>query len=403
MLYGQIIDSNSHWISQELDKIGVKVINRNTVGDDRSSILAALKAAEQRADIILITGGLGPTKDDLTKPLLAEYFNCGIELVPEALEAVRLFFEKRGKELSDLNRLQAHLPVKCTYIPNEVGTAPGMWFQENGAVWMSMPGVPHEMRKLMTDFVLPELKRRFDLPAIYHKVIKTVGIGESWLADLLKDWEENLPEHLKLAYLPSIGEVKLRLTAIGEDYKLLVNEVAEKIRQLHPLISPYIYGYDKETLQEAVGLLLKNKNKTLALAESCTGGYISHLITSIAGSSAYFNGAVIPYQNKFKTSELGVNNSTLESKGAVSEETVKEMAKNVRKKFEADYGLSISGIAGPSGGSEEKPVGTVWLACDYKGGTVTKKLQLANKRDLNIHLSAISALNLLRSCIIENE
>ncbi|MEX2593191.1 MAG: competence/damage-inducible protein A [Anditalea sp.] len=403
LLYGQVIDTNSHWISQELDKIGVKVMNRSTVGDDSGSILAALKNAGQRADIILMTGGLGPTKDDLTKPLLAEFFDCGIELVPEAWEAVRLFFKKRGKEFSDLNRLQAHLPTKCTYIPNKVGTAPGMWFEENGAVWMSMPGVPHEMRKLMTDFVLPELKRRYVLPVIYHKVIKTVGIGESWLSDLLEDWEENLPAHLKLAYLPSLGEVRLRLTAMGEDHNFLVNEVAEQILKLLPIISPYIYGYDKETLHEAVGLLLMNKNKTLALAESCTGGYISHLITSIAGSSAYFNGSVIPYHNQFKSSDLGVKKSTLETKGAVSEEAVKEMAKNVRKKFKADYGLSTSGIAGPSGGSEEKPVGTVWVACDHKRGTITKKLQLSNERGINIQLSAISALNLLRSCIMESE
>lgn len=190
LLYGQIIDTNSHWISQELDRIGVRVVQRTTVGDNKEAILAAFKAAEQRADVILMTGGLGPTNDDLTKPLLAEYFNCDIKLVPEALDAVRTFFEKRGRELTDLNRLQAHLPTKCTYVPNEVGTAPGMWFEENGAVWMSMPGVPHEMKKLMEDFVLPKIKSLFPLPNIYHKVIKTVGIGESWLADLLKDWEK---------------------------------------------------------------------------------------------------------------------------------------------------------------------------------------------------------------------
>jgi nicotinamide-nucleotide amidase len=403
LLYGQIVDTNSHWISQKLDKIGVKVVNRSTVGDERSSILTALRNAEQRADVILITGGLGPTKDDLTKPLLAEYFNCKIELVPEALEAVRLFFEKRGKELSDLNKLQAHLPTKCTYIPNELGTAPGMWFEENGAVWMSMPGVPHEMKKLMADFVLPEVKKRFVLPVIYHKVIKTVGIGESWLADLVKDWEEKLPEHLKLAYLPSLGEVKLRITAIGEDYNILANEVEEQISRILPLVDPYIYGYDEETLHEAVGMLLKNKNKTLALAESCTGGYISHLITSIAGSSAYFNGSVVPYHNTYKSSELGVKMSTLESYGAVSEETVKEMAQNVRKKFVADFGLSISGIAGPSGGSEEKPVGMAWMACDHPEGTVTKRIQLSGERRINIHLSAIAALNLLRNCIVEKD
>ncbi len=274
-----------------------------------------------------------------------------------------------------------------------------MWFKQNGAVWMSMPGVPHEMKKLMTDFVLPELKKLFELPIIYHKLIKTVGIGESWLADLLRDWEKNLPDHIKLAYLPSLGEVKLRLTAMGDNFDFLVKDVEEQIQKSLPLISPYIYGYDMDSLQGVIGSLLKNKNKTVALAESCSGGYISHLITSIAGSSAYFNGAIVPYQNQFKISELGVNEDTLYNMGAVSEETVKEMARNVRKKFNADFGLSTSGIAGPAGGSDEKPVGTVWLACDYEGNTVTKKLQLSNERDINIHFTAVSALNLLRICI----
>lgn len=403
LLYGQIVDTNSHWISQELDKIGVKVVFRTTVGDQRESILEAFKSAEQRADVVLITGGLGPTSDDLTKPLLAEYFNCSIEMVPEALEDVARFFTQRGRELTELNRLQAHLPTKCKYIRNEVGTAPGMWFEENSVIWMSMPGVPHEMEKLMADFVLPELKRRFDLPVIYHKLIRTVGIGESWLADSISAWEKNLPEHIKLAYLPSLGEVTLRLTAVGEDYGLLVSQVAEHIQKCLPLISTYIYGYDQDTLPEVVGRLLKNKNKTVALAESCSGGYISHLITGIAGSSAYFNGAIVPYHNAFKSSMLGVKESTLEQRGAVSEETVVEMAKNARGKFKADYSLSTSGIAGPSGGTAEKPVGTVWVACDYPGGTVTKKLQLSNDRNINIHRSAIAALDILRNCILNED
>jgi len=401
LLYGQIVDTNSHWISQELDLIGVKVIHRTTVGDDREAMLASFRAAEQRADIVLITGGLGPTSDDLTKPLLAEYFNSPIILVPEALEDVRLFFEKRGRQLTELNSLQAHLPANCTYVRNEVGTAPGMWFVENGAVWMSMPGVPHEMKKLMTDFVLPELKKRFDLPVIYHKVLKTVGIGESWLASLISEWEKRLPEHIKLAYLPSLGEVKLRLTAIGRDHAQMASEVGEQIEKVLPLISQYLYGLDKESLPEVIGKLLKNKNKTLALAESCSGGYISHLITGIAGSSSYFNGSIVPYHNRFKVAALGVKEETLSTTGAVSEETVREMAKNVRQKFDADFGLSVSGIAGPSGGSEEKPVGTVWLACDFEGGTVTKKLQLSNERGINIQYTAVYALDLLRKCIID--
>ncbi|PSL06493.1 competence/damage-inducible protein A [Cecembia rubra] len=401
LLYGQIMDTNSHWISQELDKIGVRVVRRTTVGDNRESILSAFESAEKRADIILMTGGLGPTNDDLTKPLLAEYFNCEIKLVPEALEAVRIFFERRGRELTHLNKLQAHLPTNCTYIPNELGTAPGMWFHEKGKIWMSMPGVPHEMKKLMTDQVIPRLKEIFPLPHIYHKVIKTVGIGESWLADLIKDWEANLPPHIRLAYLPSLGQVRLRLTAFGSNTKELEQEVEQELKKLNPLIDKYIYGYNQETLEEAIGRLLKLHGKNVAFAESCSGGYISHLVTTVPGSSDYFQGAIIPYHNEFKNNILGVENDVLKKFGAVSEETVIQMAENVRKLFRSDIGLSSSGIAGPSGGTDEKPVGTVWIACAMEKKTLTKKLLLTQDRMLNIQLTAVAVLNLLRLCLEE--
>ncbi|WP_143960593.1 competence/damage-inducible protein A [Litoribacter populi] len=396
LLYGQIMDTNSLWISQQLTDIAVRVVHRATLSDEEKAILEAFEAAEKRADIVLITGGLGPTKDDLTKPVLAKYFQCKIELVPEALEAVKSYFEKRGRELTELNILQAHLPTKCTYVPNTMGTAPGMWFEENNTLWMSMPGVPHEMKKLMETFVFPQLKKRFSLPVIYHKVVKTVGIGESWLADKVSEWEEALPPHIKLAYLPSIGLVRLRLTAFGEDEKKLAIEVKEQIEKLQPLAGKYIYGFDNTSLEEAVGQLLRSQNKTVALAESCTGGYISHLITSVAGSSAYFSGSIVPYHNQFKEQILGVNSQTLVDHGAVSEETVVEMAMAVRDKFGADYGLASSGVAGPGGGSDEKPVGTVWIACASETGVRTKRLQLTDDRLINIQLSAISVLNLLR-------
>lgn len=399
LLYGQIIDTNSHWISQEMDKIGVRVVRRSTVGDNRESILSAFESAESRADIILMTGGLGPTNDDLTKPLLAEYFGCELVLFPEALDAVRTFFEKRGRELTELNKLQAHLPSKCTYISNELGTAPGMWFQENGKIWMSMPGVPHEMKKLISDQVIPRIKGLFKLPKIYHKVIKTVGIGESWLADLIKDWEKELPDHIKLAYLPSLGQVKLRLTAFGEEDEQLVNDVEKEIERVKPLIDKYIFGYNHEKLEEAIGRLLKLHHKKVALAESCSGGYISHLITSIPGSSNYFQGALIPYHNQFKNRILNVDAEILKVKGAVSEQTVIQMSEHIRKLFNADFGLASSGIAGPSGGWAEKPVGTVWIACAMEGKTVTKKLQLTQDRMLNIQLTGVAVLNMLRLCI----
>jgi len=402
LLYGQIMDTNSHWISQELDLVGVKVVRKTTVGDNRTDILTAFAEAEQRADLILITGGLGPTQDDLTKPLLAEYFGCGIVEVPEAVEAVTAFFKQRGREITPLNILQGHLPACCTYVPNEVGTAPGMWFEKNRTYWMSMPGVPHEMKKLMKDFVLPKLPSLFTLPVIYHKVVKTVGIGESWLADLIRDWENALPEHIRLAYLPSLGQVRLRLTAFGSDREKLESEVAKQIALVLPQISNYVYGYDDETLESAIGILLKNSGKILALAESCSGGYVSHLVTSIPGSSAYFNGSVVPYHNQFKQDLLGVTAETLKSHGAVSEETVREMAAGVRKLFGSDYGLSTSGIAGPDGGSAEKPVGTVWIACAGEGFSEAKKLQLGQDRLLNIQITAVAVLNLLRICFIQN-
>jgi nicotinamide-nucleotide amidase len=400
LLYGQIMDTNSHWISQELDAVGVRVVRKTTVGDNRTDILTAFEEASKRADLILITGGLGPTQDDLTKPLLAEYFGCEIVEVPEAVAAVSAYFTRRGREMTLLNTLQGHLPTCCTYVPNEVGTAPGMWFEQKGCYWMSMPGVPHEMKKLVKDFVLPKLSQVFELPVIYHKLIKTAGIGESWLADLIKDWENALPTHIRLAYLPSLGHVKLRLTAFGTNKEQLQQEVAAQIQILLPQIEKYVYGYDEETLETALGKLLKNAGKTIALAESCSGGYVSHLITTVPGSSAYFQGAVVPYHNAFKERILGVKSETLSSHGAVSEATVAEMAEGVRKLFNADYGLASSGIAGPDGGTADKPVGTVWIGCAGPEGVETRKLQLTQDRMLNIQLTGVAVLNLFRTCFL---
>ena len=399
LLYGQIMDTNSHWISQELDAVGVRVVRKTTVGDNRTDILAAFEEASKRANLILITGGLGPTQDDLTKPLLAEFFGCNIVEVPEAVAAVSSYFLRRGREMTPLNILQGHLPTCCTYVPNEVGTAPGMWFEQKGCYWMSMPGVPHEMKKLVKDFVLPKLSQVFDLPVIYHKLIKTAGIGESWLADLINEWENALPSHIRLAYLPSLGHVKLRLTAFGEDKKALAAEVDQQIQKILPTINNYVYGYNEETLETAVGKLLKNEGKTLALAESCSGGYISHLITAVPGSSQYFQGTVVPYHNALKEQLLGVSSATLTQHGAVSEATVREMALGVKKLFGVDFGLASSGIAGPDGGSPHKPVGTVWIACAGPNFVEAKLLQLTQDRLINIQLTGVAVLNLLRICI----
>ncbi|GAB2988715.1 competence/damage-inducible protein A [Cyclobacterium sediminis] len=402
LLYGQILDTNSKWLSEEMDKIGVRVKRKTTIGDDPEAMTQAFEAASKEVDIVLMTGGLGPTKDDLTKHVLADFFNASVKLFPQALEDLRVFFENRGKVLTPTNQNQANLPSNCTYIPNAVGTAPGMWFEENGVAWMSMPGVPHEMKYLMENTVIPKIKEKFKLPVIYHKLIKTIGIGESWLSDKISTWEEQLPSHIRLAYLPSLGEVKLRLTAFGESLATLAAEVNEQVIQLEPLIAEYIYGYDTDTIASSLGHELVQRKKSLAIAESCTGGYLTHVITSIPGSSNYYNGSIIPYHNDFKEELLDVNPQTLITNGAVSEETVIEMSKQVRLKFKATYGLATSGIAGPGGGTEEKPVGLVWIACHDGENCRTRKLQLTKDRLINIQLTSTASLNLLRETILQN-
>lgn len=396
LLYGQTQDTNSHWISVELDKVGFKVVRRTTIGDREDYILAALQEAEQRADIVLITGGLGPTSDDLTKPCLAKYFDCELAIHEEALEEVTAFFKSRGRELTEVNRQQAALPVCCTKITNAVGTAPGMWFSRDGKIFVSMPGVPHEMKRMMTDIIIPKLKETFQTPVIYHRMIRTVGIGESFLAEKISSWENALPDHIKLAYLPSLGEVKLRLTGIGSSTEQLELEMDDWVKQFHHLAGEYVYGYGEEPLEVVLGALLRKAGLKLAIAESCTGGYLSHLITRVPGSSDYYLGSMIPYDYETKMRQLGVRPETLEKYGAVSEPTIIEMSNNVRAKFNADIGLATSGIAGPGGATPDKPVGTVWIAYCDKRKTVSKLLKLSQDRQLNIRGTAVAVLNLLR-------
>ena len=395
LLYGQTLDTNSQWMSVELDKIGIKVVRKTTVGDVESEILQAFTEAEERADVILMTGGLGPTNDDLTKPCLAKYFDSAISMNPEALRHITQLFESRGFSLNETNKKQAELPDKCKMVLNRLGSAPGMWFEKGKKIFVSMPGVPHEMKEMMTSEVLPKVKRFYETPVILHKMIMTAGIGESWLSDKIRDWENNLPPHLKLAYLPGLMQVKLRLTGIGADPQSMDQEMDEEIARLLPVIDPYVYGFDGESLESAIGKILVDQQKTLATAESCTGGHVAQTITSIAGSSRYFNGGLVPYQNDMKIKLLHVNPGTLKKHGAVSEQTVMEMANNVREVFNADVGVSSSGIAGPGGGSEEKPVGLIWIACADGEKTVTRKLQLGTERLINIRRTTTAVLYLL--------
>jgi nicotinamide-nucleotide amidase len=396
ILYGQIVDTNSQWMSVELSNAGIKVVRKTTVGDIEDEILTAFSEAEKRADIILITGGLGPTSDDLTKPCLAKYFNCGLKMHAEALEEVTEFFTSRGRELTEVNRQQAALPECCEKVTNKMGTAPGMWFERNGVIFVSMPGVPHEMKRMMTDIIIPKLKQTFKTPVIHHKVIRTAGIGESVLAEKIEAWEKALPPHIKLAYLPSLGEVKLRLTSLGDSLADLENESEALTEKLNERIGHFVYGYGEDPLEVAVGIQLREKKLTLAVAESCTGGYLSHLITSVPGSSQYFLGSIIPYDYEIKMRQLGVKPETLDKYGAVSEETIREMANLVRAKFNTDIGVATSGVAGPGGATTEKPVGTVWIAYSDKHQTVAKKLQLSKDRLINIKIASIGVLNLIR-------
>ncbi|MEM9830127.1 MAG: competence/damage-inducible protein A [Bacteroidota bacterium] len=399
ILYGQTLDTNTQWMGRQLNAIGIKIIRKVAVGDQQEEIIKALDEATQRADIILITGGLGPTKDDITKKTLAEYFDTSLVVDEKVLDYVRTLFSKRNLPMNALNEAQALMPKGCTVITNTMGTAPGMWFEQDEKVYMSMPGVPYEMETMMEKSVLPKLKSIFSLPAIYHQMIQTVGIGESWLAEQIEDWEDQLPSHIRLAYLPSFGRVKLRLTAVGNNRLELENDVAEQVKQVVPLIEKYVFGYGDITLEEAVGEMLAKDDKTLSVAESCTGGYLAHTITSIPGCSRYFQGGVVAYSNQLKMNLLDVPEQTLAQHGAVSEETIRAMAEGVRKNLKTDFGVATSGIAGPDGGTPEKPVGTVWIAVAGPHGTVAKKISLSKDRLVNVRRSTVVALNMLRQAV----
>ena len=402
ILYGQILDTNTQWISSELDKIGIKTVRKSSVGDQRDEIVQILKEAQKRADIVFITGGLGPTKDDLTKKILADFFDCPLDYHPDALQDVTDFFAKRGRELSDINRDQALLPTKCTFIPNKQGTAPAMWFNEQETIWVSMPGVPFEMKAIMETEVLPRIVTHFKLPVIVHQIRKVVGIGESYLSDLIQDWELQLPSHLKLAYLPSLGIVKLRLTGFGKDKVELNKDIEAEFEKVMPLINSYIFGREKDELADVVGKMLVQRHATLSVAESCTGGYLAHQFTQHAGSSAYFQGGIISYANEVKVNQLGVFQDTLDLEGAVSESCVKAMAVGARKQLGSTYALATSGIAGPDGGTEDKPVGMIWIALAHPDGVIARKLTQGGTRIQNIHLSSLTAINLLRRYLLND-
>jgi nicotinamide-nucleotide amidase len=402
LLIGQTVDTNSAWMAGELNNIGVWVKRKVSVGDVWDDIWNALDEESQKAEIIVITGGLGPTSDDITKPLLCKYFGGKLVIDEKVLAHVKYLFEKvfrRPGPMLERNLKQAEVPDNCIVLMNERGTAPGMMFNKDNKLFFSLPGVPHEMKGLMKKDVLPRIQQHFKLPFILHQTLLTFGTGESMIAEKIKDWEGKLPQHLKLAYLPHYGSVRLRLTGTGDDQQKLVQELAREFSNLKELVKEWLVIDEDRTIPQVIGKTLQEKNQTLGTAESCTGGYIAHLMTTDPGASKFFKGTVVAYDNNVKQEILGVSAETLETVGAVSEETVREMVKGVLRNLKTDYALATSGIMGPDGGTEEKPVGTVWIAVGSKNGIETKQLHLRFDRLRNIEQTSYTALNILRKFI----
>ncbi len=396
LLIGQTVNTNASWIGQQLSMSGIRPVSVRVIGDDRASISKAL--TEARADAVLITGGLGPTKDDITKQVLCEHFGTRLVRHPSIERRIVDFFQSIGRDPLEVNRAQADLPESCTVIDNPKGTASGMWFDQGGRVFVSMPGVPYEMKGMMRSQVLPMLVERFAPPLIIHRTVLTTGLGESHLAERIAVWEDSLAEvGIRLAYLPSPGVVKLRLSAYANhDPAEAMARVERKAGELYALIPELIYGEGEERLEQVVGRKLREREESLSLAESCTGGYLSHLITSVPGSSAYYIGGVVSYANAVKMEELGIPSDMLELNGAVSQPVVERMASGVRTALRTTWSVALSGVAGPDGGTPEKPVGTVWIAVAGPDGVHATKVYLPGTRELVIRRSAIAALDLLR-------
>ena len=401
LLIGQTVDTNSAWIGSELSLAGFDIQKKISIHDNNADILNALSESLGKADVVIITGGLGPTSDDITKPALCEFFNTHLALNDVVLSMIEKMMARRNFPMNENNRKQAEVPETCTVLTNAVGTAPGMRFERDKTIFISLPGVPYEMKSIMIEHVLPMLKKRFTSQVIIHRNIMTYGTSEAQLAELLTEFEARLPNDIKLAYLPSSGINKLRLTGTGNSRKNLTDLIDKQVRKLYSIIPELIYGEDEESLEAAIGKLLVRKKSTLSTAESCTGGNIAHLITTIPGSSRYFKGSVIAYDNRIKTGFLGIPTALIEWEGAVSEPVVRIMAENSRALFKTDYSVATSGIAGPDGGTEEKPVGTLWIAVSSPSGTEAEKHTYGKDRILNITRFSFVALNLLRKQIIK--
>ena len=403
LLIGQTINTNAAWLGEQLNLLGFKVIAGLVIPDDKIAIKNALNDFSS-ADLIIMTGGLGPTKDDITKHTLCTYFDTELKRNIEIESKIIAYFQSRELPILQTNKDQALLPEACEVLPNSRGTASGMWFEKNNTIYVSLPGVPYEMKALITECVMPKLlSRNKDENMLVHRTVRTHGMGESFLAEVIKDWEDNLSvDDIKLAYLPSPGIVKLRLSLVGKDGNKIVATLNKHIDLLNKIIPDQVYGYEDDTMEGVVGDLLTAQNASVSTAESCTGGAVAKMITSVSGSSNYFEGSVICYSNICKINQLHVQENALQNHGAVSQEVVEQMAIGVKRKLNTDYGLATSGIAGPTGGTPEKPVGTIWIALATKNGVISKKLNLGYSRDRNIHVTSLSALNILRLDLLGN-
>lgn len=396
ILIGQVEDTNSVWMARELTTLGIHVSEMVSISDTPDHITKTLDRLIAKVELIFMTGGLGPTKDDLTKETLADYFEGKLIINQKVLNKIESYFRKRGRSLLESNKKQALVPDNCKILDNNHGTASGMWFTKNNTQIISMPGVPYEMKPMFSDQVLPEIKKSLKIPVLINKTIMTQGVPESYLAEMIKDWEENLPDCMKLAYLPRPGIVRLRLTVNGACSENPPQMLDDHVAQLSGLISDHIYGYGDVLLEKVIGELLAEKKLTLSAAESCTGGNISRLITSIPGSSAYFSGAIVAYSNAVKHSQLGVDMELIEKHGAVSREVVESMALGSNKRTKSDVSIATSGIAGPDGGTKDKPVGMVWIAVAEKEKVLSKQFNFSGHRELVIEQASIAALGMLR-------
>jgi nicotinamide-nucleotide amidase len=405
LLIGQTIDTNSAFIGQELNKIGVWVKRRVAVGDVWDDIWNALDEETKHSDVIIITGGLGPTADDITKTLLCKYFGGKLVVNENVLLHMKYLFEhvyRRPGRMLERNLKQAEVPDVCSVLHNERGSAPGMWFDSKSKIFISLPGVPHEMKGLVEKEVIPRLQKQLTLPVIVHQTLLTAGIGESMIAEKIKDWEESLPEHIKLAYLPHYGMVRMRLTTSGDNKDSLEKEIEEKFAELKELVKDWLVIDEDLTIQQAVAKLLKERKQTVGTTESCTGGYLAHLLSRDPGSSSNYKGSVVSYDNQVKIDVLGVSPQVIDSSGAVSEEVVRQMVRGGLKELKSDYMVATSGIMGPDGGSERKPVGMVWIAVGNEKSVQAKEFHFRFERNRNIEQTAIAALDMLRKFILAN-